>query len=381
VIVETPLPVGAVEFERLMAPLEPFETLPFLAVAVSGGRDSLALALLSRDWVRARKGDVLALIVDHGLRPEAQIEALAAQAILAEHDIDAAILRWIGDKPSTGLQSAARRNRYRLLRSECRRRGILHLLLAHHADDQAETVAMRAARRSGPDGLSGMAALMELPELRLLRPLLGISRSRLTSTLRSHGVRWLDDPSNADPRFERVRLRMGPLPRTSATEPVVRQGREKAVALAAVDLLEFDQAGAVAIDRDRFARLESGVQVRLLSRVVQALGGREHPPRQERLLVASRRLCQPAAGGKSGRAQDFTLSGCRLNLRAMSRPKSPQRSREVSQNGRLRWIVRPENGRNGGQPLVPAAFFAPFACGTPATTHLEYHSTPTDIGQ
>ena len=66
---------------------------------------------------------------------------------------------------------------------------------------------MRAARRSGPDGLAGMAALVEQPEVRLLRPLLAVSRSRLTATLLARGVPWLDDPSNADPRFERARLR------------------------------------------------------------------------------------------------------------------------------------------------------------------------------
>jgi tRNA(Ile)-lysidine synthase len=373
VIAEAPPPVEVGEFEQLMAPFEPFEDRPLLAVAVSGGRDSLALALLSRDWARARRGDLLALIVDHGLRPEARTEALAARAILAEQDIGAAILTWTGDKPSTGLQSAARRNRYRLLRSECRSRGILHLLLAHQADDQAETLAMRAARRSGPDGLTGMAALAELPELRLLRPMLGVSRSRLGSTLRSRGVGWLDDPSNVDPRFERVRLRMGSVPRIRATEPGVRQNREIAVARAAVDLMEFDQVGGLAVDRDGFARLEKELQARLLGRMIQALGGRDYPPRQERLLAGCRRLCQPAAGGKSGRAQDFTLSGCRLTLRQMP------------QSRRLRWIVRAENGRNRGQPpgqvVVPAAFFAPFACGAPATTHLECNSTPTDISQ
>jgi tRNA(Ile)-lysidine synthase len=370
VIAEAPPPVSGEEFERLMAPFAPFEESPAIAVAVSGGRDSLSLALLSRDWASARGGQVLALIVDHGLRPEARAEALTAQAILAEHGIDATILTWVGDKPRSGLQSAARRNRYRLLRAECRHRGILHLLLAHQADDQAETLAMRAARRSGPDGLSGMAAVAELPELRLLRPLLGVPRSRLTSTLRSRGVRWLDDPSNLDPRFERVRLRMGPTLRTAGSEPAARQQREKAVAQAAVELLEFDEAGSVAIGRDGFARLPSDLQARLLGRVVQALGGRDYPPRQERLVMACRRIGQPASGGKSGRAQDFTLSGCRLMLRAMSR--------HMSQDRRLRWIVRPESGRKPGQPLLPGPFFA---CGAPVATHLEYHSTLTDISQ
>src|SRR4029077_6487242 len=150
--------------------------------------------------------------------------------VLARHGIASAILTWPGAKPRAGLQEAARGARYRLLRDECRRRDILHLLLAHHADDQAETVAMRAARQSGPDGLAGMAALVEQSEVRLLRPLLAVSRARLTATLLARGVPWLDDPSNVDPRFERARLRANGCPtsggvRDGGVERSVRDGK------------------------------------------------------------------------------------------------------------------------------------------------------------
>ena len=154
-----PLDAGA--FARLMAPFEPFETSPVLAVAVSGGRDSLALALLAHDWAAGRDGRVIGLIVDHGLRAESAAEAAATAERAGAPRHRQRDPAWSGAKPRAGLQEAARTARYRLLRDECRRRGILHLLLAHHADDQAETVAMRAARQSGPDGLAGMAALVE----------------------------------------------------------------------------------------------------------------------------------------------------------------------------------------------------------------------------
>src|SRR5262249_18811870 len=157
-------------------------------------------------WAAGQGGRVLALIVDHGLRPEAATEAQVTASVLARHGIESLVLRWAGAKPQAGLQEAAREARYRLLREACRARGILHLLVAHHAGDQAETVAMRAARASGRDGLAGMAALVEWPEVRLLRPLLPVPRARLSATLRARGVAWIDDPSNADPRFERVRL-------------------------------------------------------------------------------------------------------------------------------------------------------------------------------
>ena len=354
-------PLDGEAFTRLMAPFEPFERPPSIAVAVSGGRDSLALALLARDWAASRRGRIVALIVDHGLRAEAAAEAATTLGLLACHGCDGTILQWSGAKPSAGLQEAARTARYRLLRDECRRRGILHLLLAHQADDQAETVTMRAARRSGPDGLAGMAAQSEQPEVRLLRPLLGVPRSRLTATLRARSVQWLDDPSNADPRFERARLRASGRGRLQQpARPGERPGRERDLAAVAVETLDFQPDGGMAIDRSRFVRLGRDLQVRLLSRVIQSVGGGEHPPRRDRLARAVTRLSAPVARGKSGKGQDFTLSECRLMLR------------QAPENRRLLWIVGPEHGRrdgrNGAQPLIPAAFFA---CGAPLASHLE----------
>ncbi|MFO1082610.1 MAG: tRNA lysidine(34) synthetase TilS [Reyranellaceae bacterium] len=352
-------PVGAAEFARLMAAFAPFESHPALALAVSGGRDSMALAVLARDWAEPRQGTVAALIVDHGLRPESADEALGVQARLAALAIPGTILSWTGDKPRGGLQAAARGARYRLLRAACAERGVLHLLVAHHADDQAETVAMRAGRGSGDDGLAGMAALVELPEVRLLRPLLTVARSRLTSTLRQRAVSWIDDPSNVDPRFERARLRARPLVarrsddlRDKARD---RSARDRALAEAAIAVVEREPGGGFAIDREGLRALAPELQARLLGRLVQCLGGSDHPPHRERVARALQRLCDQDDRGASGRRQDFTLAGAHLLLR------------QVSQDGRLRWIVRPEDGRNPGQPLVPAPFFA---CGAPAGTHV-----------
>jgi tRNA(Ile)-lysidine synthase len=348
------------DFAPLMAPFAPFENHPVLAVAVSGGRDSLALALLAHDWAQARGGRIVGLIVDHGLRAEAAHEAEATRVVLARHGIDAEILRWCDAKPTHGLQEAARSARYRLLFEACRQGDMLHLLVAHHADDQAETVAMRAARGSGADGLAGMAALVEQRHARLLRPLLPVPRARLTATLEALGVAWIDDPSNADPRFERVRVRAAGVPNArDPDEGERRTGRERRLAQAATDVFEVegDQLG---LDRAAFGRLGAAVKAALLSRAVQSVGGRDHPPRRERLARAVDRLSQAVVRGKSGKSGDFTLSECRLMLR------------QAPGSRRLRWIVRPENGkenrRKGGQPLVPAAFFA---CGGAPPPHVD----------
>lgn len=343
-----------------MARFAPFEARPHLAVAVSGGRDSLALAILARDWTAARGGVAKALIVDHRLRAESTAEACATLQRLAALGIEAQILEWTGAKPTAGLQHAAREARYRLLLDACRRSGILHLLLAHHADDQSETIAMRAARASGPHGLAGMAALVEHREARLLRPLLGISRERLTAFLQARGVTWVEDPSNRDRRFERVRLRQdGVTMPAGAGRGADRTTDERELAEAALRALEIGP-GWMALDQLVLSQLGKDMAARILGRVVQAVAGRDYPPRRQRLERAAARLSQPGGRGKSGKSQDFTLCGCWLMLRQEPGSRRP------------RWIVQAESGRrnerNRGQPLVPAAFFA---CGSSAAPHVD----------
>jgi tRNA(Ile)-lysidine synthase len=358
-------PVTQADFASLMAAFGPFETKPMLAVAVSGGRDSLALALLANDWARDREGRILCLIVDHGLRTASAGEAAATAALLVERGIAAEVLRWSGRKPTSGLQDAARTARYRLLFEACCRHGILHLLVGHHADDQAETLAMRAARDSGPDGLAGMAALVEHRDGRLLRPFLSLSRARLTATLVERSIAWIDDPSNADPRFERALLRQAGFTAPLATTD--RAAREHRLANLAVETLEFDLPHSAALDQASVVRLGREEGTRLLARIVRSLGGRDYPPKRERLARATARLGAAPARGKSGKSQDFTLSQCRLMLRQAPGEK------------RLRWIVRAESGRKGArkscQPLIPAVFFA---CGAPAAPHLEIQPPSAD---
>ena len=129
----------------------------------------------------------------------------------------------------------------------------------------------------------------------------------------------------------------------------------------------------MAFDQGRFCRLAQDLRHRLLSRLVQALGGTEHPPRRSRLEPAAARLLHTGARGKSGKSQDFTLSGCRLMLRREGQKGRQKAGDDGFRSGRMRWIVGPESGRNGGrkgaQPLIPPGFFA---CGAISAPHLDY---------
>lgn len=174
-----------------------------IALAVSGGGDSLCLAWLASRWRR----HLLALVVDHGLRPESAAEAELTAQRLNAFGVRARILTLTNLVKGAGIADRARQARYAVLAEACRDAGCVDLLLGHQADDQAETVAIRQRAQSGADGLAGMAWITARPQIRLVRPLLAFSRSALRNTLRAAQLNWVDDPSNNDVTAERVRVR------------------------------------------------------------------------------------------------------------------------------------------------------------------------------
>lgn len=305
------------DFAGRMAPLGPFEAEPRLGVAVSGGADSMALALLAQEWAAARGGAVLALTVDHGLRPEAASEARQVGAWLRARGIAHRILRWQGAKPKTGIQEAARDARYALLTERCRKEGILHLLLAHHREDQAETFLFRLARGSGLHGLAGMAPLSERADLRLLRPLLEVPRAELRGVLDARGQAWIEDPSNEDRAFARVRLRalLPTLAQEGLTaerlqETTGRMAGLRADLEAGTAALLAEQAilypeGYARLGKKGFLAASPAWAHAALAQLLRVVGGGVHGPRRERL----ERLA--AALGQT-RFRSRTLGGCRV---------------------------------------------------------------------
>jgi tRNA(Ile)-lysidine synthase len=205
---------------------------PALVLAISGGPDSTALLYLMARWraVRQPAPRLLAVSIDHGLRPEARQEAAAVKRLSEKLGVEHRTMRWTGAKPSTGIQEAARVARYRMLRIAARRTKARCVLTAHTLDDQAETVLFRMARGSGLAGICGMARSVPIDKLAsgfaqpidaardtkgstraehvvLVRPLLETSKRRLIVTLQEAGISYSEDPSNVDPRFARSRLR------------------------------------------------------------------------------------------------------------------------------------------------------------------------------
>ncbi len=193
-------------FSAALTPLWPSGATA-AAVAVSGGPDSLALALLAAAWAKEQGVALTALTVDHGLRPESATEAGQVGRWLADRRIPHQTLRWDGVKPTANIQAIARQARYDLLASWCRAHGVSVLLLGHHADDQIETFLLRLGRGSGLRGLSGMRPVTACAGVTVLRPLLDFSKADLQATVAAAGQAWLEDPSNHHPHFSRSQVR------------------------------------------------------------------------------------------------------------------------------------------------------------------------------
>jgi tRNA(Ile)-lysidine synthase len=285
--------VGEAEADVLFADLA---AEPALVVAVSGGPDSTALLHLMVRW-RAKLRPSLRLVavtVDHGLRPEAKREAAAVKQLSEKLAVEYMLMRWTGEKPSTGIQEAARMARYRLLRTAARRARARCVVTAHTLDDQAETVLFRMARGSGLAGICGMARRVPIDDpaggaeragdVALVRPLLDVPKARLIVTLNEAGIPYAEDPSNADPRFTRARLRrlMPALAQEGLTPRCLarlarRVRRSEAAHEAVVDwaagrLGVGAESRKVMLNRADWRAFPDEIALRLLGRAIGAIG-------------------------------------------------------------------------------------------------------------
>jgi tRNA(Ile)-lysidine synthase len=298
--------LNAHAFAALMAPLGPFGAAPRIAAGVSGGPHSLALALLADCWARARGGALLALVADHGLRPESAAEADGVVAMLASRGIAARVLR-LGLGGGPGVQARARAARLAALTQAASDTGRPWLLLGQHRADQAETLLFRALRGSGPAGLAGMAPVRDGGVALVLRPLLGVAPAALEAVVAAAGMVPVRDPGNTDPRFARVRLRAALADPGGEGAGVAALGAAAAAFAARRDRTEADVAARLAaaaeIRPEGFAWIDPGalgrdrVAVAALARLVRLVGGAALAP-----APAGVEVLLAAAGGTLGGA-------------------------------------------------------------------------------
>lgn len=339
------------ELTQLFAPVA---RQPALALAVSGGADSLALLLLVQRWAASLPTPPRLHVysVDHGLRPEAAAEVAMVLDLATQFGLNATGLRWDGPKPQTGVQEAARAARYGLIGAAMARDGIGVLLTAHHRQDQAETILMRMAHGSGIEGLKGMSAFADVEGVRIFRPLLDVDPAPLRALTTAAGLTPAEDPSNSDSHYERVRWRaalpgLAELGLDTATLATLAERMAEADAAIAqmadgcfAEIVRLDGFGAARIELIPFVGLSSAIATRLLGRVLNIVGGRQKP----RALGQIERL--RALIAEDGLPKATTLLGCVVRLKdgALAIAREPGRAVPpdaiLLPQGRLIWDER-----------------------------------------
>lgn len=314
-----PSPVSQRDFDELIKAMK-LGPLKRIAVAVSGGADSMALTLLLQKWCADNKVTLHALSVDHGLRDGSSREAEQVATWLSAKNISHNILTWQGKKPTANIQDEARKARYKLLGHWCSTRHIDHLFLAHHKNDQAETFLMRLLRGSGVDGLSAMEATAPLPIQdagtmpTLCRPLLSVDKERLLATLKECGQGWIEDPSNQNENFTRIKVRsllesseIDGLDSDNLVATAARMGRVRSLLQDLTDKAESDYViyhplGYAILKTASLSQLHEEIALRLLRKIIKVTGASAYGPRYVKLLALYQALLREGFSGQ-------TLSG------------------------------------------------------------------------
>jgi tRNA(Ile)-lysidine synthase len=324
----------------------PWEAARGIVLGVSGGPDSVAMMLLAAEWARGRTAPppLYVATVDHGLREDSRGEAEMVARWAAGLALPHALLVWDGVKPKSRIQERAREARYELLFDYAARIGADHVMTAHHADDQAETILFRLLRGTGVSGLSGMASSSERRGLVLARPLLAHAKADLAALCESRAHPFFDDPSNNDPAYARTRIRrLGGLLADEGLgrAALLRLGRRAARADAALaaharavraGLMARRENGGFRADISALADTPEEILLRFLTDELKLISGGK-PLRLDRLEALVPRFGQAL---RAGIAFSATLGGAALRLhsnrilvivREGARPRKPTRSR------------------------------------------------------
>ncbi|MEH7828336.1 tRNA lysidine(34) synthetase TilS [Gemmobacter denitrificans] len=303
---------------QALVPARPCGAAPLsLAVAVSGGGDSVALLHLLHRTAPAAGLTLHAVTVDHGLRPDSAAEAAQVAELCAGLGIPHRVLRWSGPAAQGNLMDQARRARIALIADWARGQGIPHVMLGHTADDNAESFLMNLGRAAGLDGLSGMRGQWQEQGIAWHRPLLRHTRETLRAYLRRNGLGWIDDPSNDNDRFTRVKARralkaLKPLGITVdrlsdviSNLSAARDTVQNSVAHAARDRVTVT-GGALQVQRSALIDSDPEIRRRLLIAMIQWYSGAPYPPRESKLSQLFTALAE---------GRDATLGGVRFRCK------------------------------------------------------------------
>ncbi len=282
------------------------------AIATSGGSDSMALCILLQKLLKEFNYEFEALIIDHKLRKNSTEEANVVKNELTRINIKAKILTWTGEKPKSNIQELARIARYNLLTNYCKLNNIEYLLTAHHKDDQVENFLIRLEHGSGIYGLAGIPPVTIYNSVKILRPLLNLTKNELRNHLIEHNVKWVEDPSNENENFTRIKFRKLLQEFAFLKEPIYQASINLSKAKDAIEYyinfnfqeLVFFHNKKAFVDLEKFNQLPQEIKFRLIGKIIWEVNKVQPKLRGERI----NRLLEKLQLGKEFKAS--TLGGC-----------------------------------------------------------------------
>jgi len=266
-----------------------------IAVAVSGGIDSLSLVLIANKWAKKHKIKIVGITVDHCLRKESANEAKYVAKLLKSKKIEHHILKLENKVPKKNIEAILREKRYQVLTEFCKEKKIKVLLVAHHLQDQAETFFIRLFRGSGIDGLASMKSYRKLNGIKIVRPFLNLNKEILRQYLLENKIEWVEDPSNKDEKYLRNKIRnflnsfedkKNILQRIDSAIKEIAKAKEiiqQKIERLDKEILEFNKKGFYKINLTKFSNLDDDLGLRILANALMKVSGNPYKPRLEKL--------------------------------------------------------------------------------------------------
>lgn len=285
-----------INFFSLFENIEELKDNEKIAVAVSGGIDSLSLTLLANEWAKKNNVKIIGITVDHGLRKSSYDEAIYVNHLLKKYNIEHHILRWEDKKPTHNIENIAREARYNLIFDFCKKNKIKTILLGHHLQDQAENFLIRMFRGSGILGLSSMKKVSRVNEFIIVRPFLDIEKEQLKEYLIENKIKWIEDESNNDDKFLRNKIRIFLNSFDDKSNIIKRINSTIQTFQTAENIIENDlknlenkvffhnkKYNYYTINFKKFFDLNTEIQLRLLSQIAKNVSGNNYSPRMIKL--------------------------------------------------------------------------------------------------
>jgi len=301
------------EFYKSLSNNFTFEKNPHIGLCVSGGVDSMALMILMNHWIKKHKGKLTIFHFNHNLRKESKKEAQFVSKEIKKIGLEFHILEWTGVKEKSGVMEKAREARYGAIIKLCEKLGIIHLMTAHHLNDNIETFFMRLKRKNSTLGLSSIPEKKILKNLQILRPLINYKKKRLIDTCLFHKLRWLEDPSNENKIFERSRIRdelskknlyeNKKLKNQFKDRQINNSNIEKKISDFFAEKLRFFEYGVFELSIKNLFEQRNYIKIEILKKILTTCSGNFYSPAKEAVEDLISKI-------RDGRETKYTLHSC-----------------------------------------------------------------------